>query len=203
MRFANRKSKSVLATRRDNKGYLYVAPFALGFIFLVLFPMIQSFIYSFNDLLFDGQVHLNFSGLANYRRALFEDVEYRQLLLSAVRDMALSVPVILVFSMIVAVFLNKNFPGRAVFQIIFFIPVIVSSGIIPELFKNDLVRTAIVSAPTVSEEAVSSFDTSSMSALLISLNIPVALVNYIMLAIENILEIVNSSGIDFGVYNGA
>ena len=47
MRFANRKSKSVLATRRDNKGYLYVAPFALGFIFLVLFPMIQSFIYSF------------------------------------------------------------------------------------------------------------------------------------------------------------
>ena len=88
MRFANRKSKSVLATRRDNKGYLYVAPFALGFIFLVLFPMIQSFIYSFNDLLFDGQVHLNFSGLANYRRALFEDVEYRQLLLSAVRDMA-------------------------------------------------------------------------------------------------------------------
>ena len=117
MRFANRKSKSVLATRRDNKGYLYVAPFALGFIFLVLFPMIQSFIYSFNDLLFDGQVHLNFSGLANYRRALFEDVEYRQLLLSAVRDMALSVPVILVFSMIVAVFLNKNFPGRAVFQI--------------------------------------------------------------------------------------
>lgn len=85
MRFANRKSKSVLATRRDNKGYLYVAPFALGFIFLVLFPMIQSFIYSFNDLLFDGQVHLNFSGLANYRRALFEDVEYRQLLLSAVR----------------------------------------------------------------------------------------------------------------------
>lgn len=200
MRFANRKSKSVLATRRDNKGYLYVAPFALGFIFLVLFPMIQSFIYSFNDLLFDGQVHLNFSGLANYRRALFEDVEYRQLLLSAVRDMALSVPVILVFSMIVAVFLNKNFPGRAVFQIIFFIPVIVSSGIIPELFKNDLVRTAIVSAPTVSEEAVSSFDTSSMSALLISLNIPVALVNYIMQAIENILEIVNSSGIQILVF---
>ena len=135
-----------------------------------------------------------------YRRALFEDVEYRQLLLSAVRDMALSVPVILVFSMIVAVFLNKNFPGRAVFQIIFFIPVIVSSGIIPELFENDLVRTAIVSAPTVSEEAVSSFDTSSMSALLISLNIPVALVNYIMQAIGNILEIVNSSGIQILVF---
>lgn len=200
MRFANRKSKSALATRRDNKGYLYVAPFALGFIFLVLFPMIQSFIYSFNDLLFDGQVHMTFTGLANYRRALFEDVEYRQLLLSAVRDMALSVPVILVFSMIVAVFLNKNFPGRAAFQIIFFIPVILSSGIIPGLFEEDLVRTAIVSAPAVSEEAASSFDTSSMSALLISLNIPVALVNYIMQAIGNILEIVNSSGIQILVF---
>lgn len=200
MKLMNGKNKSRLTARQDNKGYIYVAPFALGFIFLILFPMIKSLAYSFNQLTFDGRVHLTFSGTENYYRALFEDTEYRQMLLSSLLDMALSVPVILVFSMIVAVFLNKKFPGRSVFQIIFFIPVIVSSGILPELFSDDLVRTAIVNAPSASGEAVGSFDTSGMTALLINLNIPNGMAEYITQAISNILDIVNSSGIQILVF---
>ncbi len=200
MKIKTARKQSMLKTRRDRMGYLYVAPFALGFIMLILFPMVQSFIYSFNTLSFDGRVSLSFSGLDNFKRALFEDVDYRELLLNAVGDMSLSVPVILIFSLIVAVFLNNKFPGKSVFQIIFFIPVILSSGILPGLMEGDLVRSAVINASSAAGDSAVTFDTSNMSAILIDLNLPETIVKYLMYAITNILEIINSSGIQILVF---
>ena len=203
MKIKTARKQSMLKTRRDRIGYLYVAPFALGFILFILFPMVQSLIYSFNTLSFDGKVNLSFSGLDNFKRALFEDVEYREMLLEAVGNMSLSVPVILIFSLIVAVFLNNKFPGKSVFQIIFFIPVILSSGVLPGLMEGDLVRSTIINASSAAGDSAVTFDTSNMSAILIGLNIPETVVKYLMYAITNILEIINSSGIQILVFTMA
>lgn len=197
----SKKNKSLLISRRERKGYLYVAPFAIGFVFLILTPLFQSLLYSFNNLVFDGEVNLNFVGLENYKRALLVDTEFRQILLESVGDVALSVPIILIFSMLVAVFLNGDFVGRSVFQLVFFIPVIVSSGILPELFAGDLVRSSIINASSMTgSETVSTFDTSAMTAILLNMNLPQKFVEYIMYAITNILEIINSSGIQILVF---
>jgi len=200
MKFKGQEKQSLLISKRERQGYFFTAPFAIGFFLLILFPMLKSFIYSFNTFEFDGSVKLIFCGLENYRRALMVDTEYRQLLLETVGNMALSVPVILVFSMIVAVFLNNNFHGRSAFQIIFFIPVIVSSGIIPMLFENDIIRNSIINAASAAGDKVSSFDTSGMTTMLLDFNLPSTLVKYLMYAIANILEIVNSSGIQILVF---
>ena len=129
------------------------------------------------------------------------DTEYRELLVSSVGSMLISVPIILIFSAVVAVFLNGTFPGRSVYQIIFFIPVIVSSGILPDLLSSDMIRQSIINvASTTTSETVSSFDTTEMTSLLMNLNFPAGFVNYIMYAITNILEVVNSSGIQILVF---
>ena len=197
----HRRKPSALIYRRERKGYWFVAPFAIGFFLFILFPMLQSLIYSFNDVSFDGALHLDFIGLENYRRAFLVDTEYRELLVSSVGSMLISVPIILIFSAVVAVFLNGTFPGRSVYQIIFFIPVIVSSGILPDLLSSDMIRQSIINvASTTTSETVSSFDTTEMTSLLMNLNFPAGFVNYIMYAITNILEVVNSSGIQILVF---
>lgn len=197
----HRRKPSALIYRRERKGYWFVAPFAIGFFLFILFPMLQSLIYSFNNVSFDGALHLDFIGLENYRRAFLVDTEYRELLVSSVGSMLISVPIILIFSAVVAVFLNGTFPGRSVYQIIFFIPVIVSSGILPELLSSDMIRQSIINvASTTTSETVSSFDTTEMTSLLMNLNFPAGFVNYIMYAITNILEVVNSSGIQILVF---
>lgn len=200
MKLKKRNKQSLLIVRRERLGYVFVAPFAVGFVLLMLYPMLQSLLYSFNKLIFDGSVSLNFVGLENYRRALLVDTDYRKLLLDSVGDMALSVPIILIFSLIVAVFLNKNFPGKSIYQIIFFIPVILSSGILPGLFENDIVRSSIINASSSAGETVSTFDVSGMTDILVSMNLPATLVEYIMYGISNILEIINSSGIQILVF---
>ncbi len=197
----HRRKPSALIYRRERKGYWFVAPFAIGFFLFILFPMLQSLIYSFNNVSFDGALHLDFIGLENYRRAFLVDTEYRELLVSSVGSMLISVPIILIFSAVVAVFLNGTFPGRSVYQIIFFIPVIVSSGILPDLLSSDMIRQSIINvASTTTSETVSSFDTTEMTSLLMNLNFPAGFVNYIMYAITNILEVVNSSGIQILVF---
>lgn len=195
-----RQKSSALIYRRERKGYWFVAPFAIGFFLFILFPMLQSLIYSFNNVSFDGALHLDFIGLENYRRAFLVDTEYRELLVSSVGSMLISVPIILIFSAVVAVFLNGTFPGQSAYQIIFFIPVIVSSGILPDLLSSDMIRQSVINAASMTGDTVSSFDTTEMTALLMNLNFPTGFVNYIMYAITNILEVVNSSGIQILVF---
>lgn len=189
-----------LTRNRELKGLFFVAPFLVGFVAFILFPMVQSVVYSFNDLQFDGSVHLHFVGLENFRRAFLVDTDFRQLLVNSVTDMLVNVPIILVFSMLVAVFLNGKFPGQPVFQVIFFIPVILSAGIMPELFAGDTVRNSIINAASMTGEETSLFNADVVGNLLLRMGLNSSFINYIMYAITNILEVLNSSGIQILVF---
>lgn len=200
MRIGKAAGKSRLIRRRERLGYLYVLPFVIGFFAFVFFPMLQSLVYSFHNLVLDGKLDLTFVGVENYKRAFLVDTDFRQMLLNAVGNMALNVPIILIFSMLVALFLNGKFAGRSFFQMVFFIPVIVSSGILPGLMAGDRVRASIINAASMTGDSVSMFNTTGMSDLLKSVNLPAEFVDYIMFAITNILEVINSSGIQILVF---
>jgi len=192
--------QSRLVRKREIKGLIFVAPFIIGFFGFVFFPMIQSLIYSFNDLKFEGNVFLDFVGIENYKRAFLVDTDFRELLVESITTMLVNVPIILIFSMLVAIFLNGKFAGQGTFQMIFFIPVIVSAGIIPQLFENDIVRRTIINASSMSGEETSVFNATLIGDLFMQMNLPSKFVEYIMYAITNILEVINSSGIQILVF---
>jgi len=197
-----REKKSKLVKNRDRKGYLYVLPFAVGFLLLIFIPMLQSLWYSFNELVFDGKINVNFVGLENYKRAFLVDTEYRKMLISSVTDILMKAPIILIFSMLVAILLNGEFKGRSIFQIIFFVPIFASSGILESLFANDRFRASIIGAESMTEGAASSvtFNTQAINQFLLSIDFPSQFVDYIMYAITNILSVINSSGIQILVF---
>jgi ABC-type sugar transport system permease subunit len=123
-------------TMRKIEGSLFIAPWVFGFFAFVAFPLGYSLYMSFHQVRITVKsVEYTFIGFDHYREILVANgsLLYEQLIPFLVES-AIMVPIILVFSLLVAILLNLRFPGRTFFRVIFFLPVIFSSGQIVQEF---------------------------------------------------------------------
>ena len=101
----------------------------VGFGLFTLTPLVQTFRYSLNEVTVGATgIDLAFTGWANYSRALFTDPNFVQLLIEYAIETLVSVPIIVIFSLIIAMLLNQKFRFKGVFRTIFFLPVVITSG---------------------------------------------------------------------------
>ncbi len=123
----NRKSK--LKRRESLMGYVFVAPWMLGALVFLIVPLIQSFYYSLQNVKITpkGRV-FQFIKFQNYTDIFRLDPLFLEDLTGYLLDTLLSVPVIVVFSLIIAMLLNGKMKGKGLFRTIYFLPVIVVSG---------------------------------------------------------------------------
>ena len=210
-----KKKERSLSTVKSRSGWVFIAPFLVGF-FLIYLPMIvESIQFSFNEIkiLSGGGYQLNFVGWENYEYALFENADFVQTLLSSLGQLAFNVPAIVIFSLFVAVLLNSKVPGRAIFRAIFFIPVIVSTGIIESI---DLQNSLADTMQSMSESASSTIGASSGSGqqtdqnALINImdvaqyfnNMAVGkeLVGYVVQVVNSVYQIINKSGVQMLIF---
>ncbi len=123
------------STREALYGYAFVAVWIIGFVMFTAAPLAQTFIYSMNQVTVQAD-GISFKALewANYSRALFTDPTFVELLIGYVIEILVSLPIVLIFSMIIAMFLNLDFKFKGLFRTIFFLPVVITSGpVIQEL----------------------------------------------------------------------
>ena len=122
-----------MRARSARTGTYFIIPFIIGFLLFMAKPMVESFIMSFNDVkLIPGEGYSQtYVGLDNYNTALRVDPEYNTYLVEEVGQMAVNTIATLVVSFVVAVILNQEFKGRTLARAIFFLPVILSSGVLP------------------------------------------------------------------------
>ncbi len=132
------------STREAFTGYGFVAIWIIGFAIFTLAPLVQTFIYSLNQVTIEATgVSTEFVNWANYSRALFTDPTFVELLIGYAIETSISLPIILIFSMIIALFLNLDFKGKGLFRTIFFLPVVITSGpVIKELTEQGATSTA-------------------------------------------------------------
>ena len=125
--------------RRARTGYLFILPFIIGFVLFMVKPMIQSLMMSFNNVkIIPGQgFQLTWMGIDNYRNAFSVDPYFNQYLLNEIGRMGINTIATLVLSFVIAVILNQNFKGRTLARAIFFLPVILSSGVLPGIEKQN------------------------------------------------------------------
>ncbi|PKK93742.1 MAG: sugar ABC transporter permease [Tenericutes bacterium HGW-Tenericutes-6] len=126
--------------RENLIGYSFIGVWIIGFIIFMAYPFIQSLIFSLSDVRILGSgIEVNFHGMTNFRR-IFEIEEgfiFIEALNAFLREIVFQVPIIIVFSVLIAVLLNQNIKGRGFFRSIFFLPVIISSGpVINELITQ-------------------------------------------------------------------
>lgn len=128
-------------------GYLFVAPFILGFLIFMLGPMLFSFIGSFTD--YNLTSKMNFIGFDNFKRMLFSDQLFWKSLYNTVFFTLFNVPLTTMFSIFLAVMLNQRIRGIRIFRTIFYLPAILSGVAIYVLWmqllspSTGLVNTAL------------------------------------------------------------
>jgi raffinose/stachyose/melibiose transport system permease protein len=111
---------------------LLLAPALILYLLFVLVPIIQAVHYSlfkWNGL----QPLTDFIGLKNYQTALGSDI-FRGAVANNFFVIILSLCVQIPFALLLAVLLNRRFPGRAIFRLIFFLPYVVSEAITGIIF---------------------------------------------------------------------
>lgn len=184
--------------RRREAGYglLFLTPFILGVIFLLAVPLAQSFMMSLGDIDTQNGYDIVVRGLANYHEALRVDADYIEYLLSALRSTAFDTPLIVIVSFVVAMLLVREFPGRAIYRAIFFLPVILTAGVMPQIKVDDLILSTIDPAQSFgnAEEALSAGQT-FVTDLLLSGELGTKVTGYILYAQQNIATVLSHSGI--------
>ncbi|MDO6356032.1 sugar ABC transporter permease [Caloramator sp. CAR-1] len=116
-------------TREALVGLSFVLIWIIGFAIFTLYPLIQTFWFSLNEIQVTAEgIKTNYIGLLNYKNAFLMDVTFGDLLITYFLQMLIYVPVILVFSMTVSLLLNMNIKGKGLFRTIYFLPVIITSG---------------------------------------------------------------------------
>ncbi len=133
-----------LTKTRALYGYIFILPFILGFIFFMIKPLAQSLRMSFSEVVISNQGFvLNWNDFANYNRAWNIDPEFRRMLVESVTQMIYRSIATIVFSFFVALILNQKFKGRALARSIFFLAVILSSGVLVGLEYNNTLMSQL------------------------------------------------------------
>ncbi len=191
-----------MAQRRARTGYLFILPFIIGFILFMLRPMIQSLLMSFNNVkLIPGKgFSQEWVGIDNYRTAFLVDPNFNQYLMNEISRMAINTIATLVLSFVIAVILNQEFKGRTIARAIFFLPVILSSGVLPGIEKqNEFYDMMAGVAASVGESSGVNISAALQDLLSVS-GVGSGVFDVIFQMIDAIYDIVMASGIQIIVF---
>lgn len=127
-------------TRRAVTGYIFILPFIIGFAFFGIVPIVNSIRMAFADYFGfkgpeEGYVYEGF-GFAQFKQIFSENPEHLEAILAVLGDVMLVVPLVLIFSLILSLLLNRKLKGVKIFRMIFFIPVILLSGNLLSYFRS-------------------------------------------------------------------
>ncbi|MBQ6960935.1 MAG: sugar ABC transporter permease [Clostridia bacterium] len=145
-------------------GYFFIFPWMVGICIFFLSGVANSLLYSFYNLKLDNGLQLIpltgedalgttvYTPLANYISVFNKELNYPVTLANFAVSLILQLPVIIAFSLIIALMLNGRIKGRGIFRTIFFLPVIIATGPV----MNQLTAQGVSSVPMVSQNVITS-----------------------------------------------
>lgn len=182
-------------------GLYFILPWFIGFLFLFMVPLISSFRYSLSNLQVSNEgFTLEFIGLANFREALLSHESYVRMLTESVLNIVVNTPLIIIFSLFFAVILNQKFRGRVLARAIFFLPVILASGIIASIENGDLMQSVVRNANDMTGGGLSVLKNLDLTIMLLESGMSPILVEYLTGAVSRIYEIVSHSGVQILIF---
>ena len=197
-----------LDARKARAGYVFVAPFIVGIILIYLPILIDSLWFSFNVFGMDYvegvpvQV-LHPVGLQYYVNAFTNSPDFITKLLEGLQQLILEVPAIIIFSLFIAVVLNQKMLGRAAFRAIFFVPVIISTGLMESINSQDIASGEMsggVNDGSGASGGAGIISVLDVEALFKSMAIGGELVVYVVNLVNRIYDIINYSGVQMLIF---
>lgn len=208
MKEKHKKARNLRA-RNAITGYLFISPFIIGFLVFLLKPMFESFQMSLCNVKIAAQEIPGAKGFTlefikawdksnNYYNAFLINPDFKNRLVTSLKDMAIQVPAILVFSFFIALILNQEFKGRGFIRAVFFLPVILSSGVILGLEYNNSLMASMKEVIKESGDGVSI--TAALETLLRTTGIGGRILEPVFKIIDSVYDIALASGIQIIIF---
>lgn len=201
-----KKRSLTLAQKRTVNGYLFILPWVIGFCAFYVRSLIMTIQFSMSNLTVDvGGYSLSWAGLDNYIYAFTVHGSFKQVLTSSVINMLVDVPLIIFFSLFMALMLNQKFRGRTLVRAIFFLPVILNAEAIVDAIET---AAAMVSSGVSSTSQELASESAGVGIgyymeLFGNLMISRDLLEYIVGAVNRINSIVSASGVQIVIFIAA
>lgn len=194
------RSRLSLTFRRAWTGILFISPWILGFLGFFIRPLANSLLYVFHSTTIrPNSLELKFIGLDNFYRAFFRDTKFLPLLGEQMGAVVVSVPIILAFSLLIAIIINGKFRGRTVVRAIFFLPVICGSGLILSIMQGDAMSNSILTGARSSML----FQATGLQDMLMNMGMAQELVDTLTGIISNIFVLTWKSGVQILLFLAA
>lgn len=131
--------KLTLRTRRAINGYMFILPWLVGFLIFIARPFIHSIQLAFSEVDMVAGFSLRYVGIDNFNEAFFIDERFIPILLEVIQRNLVDVPIILTFSLFAAFLVNQKIRGVVFFRAVFFLPVVIASGLVVQrLFEQQV-----------------------------------------------------------------
>lgn len=180
-----------LARREAITGLLFISPWIVGACIFLAYPLITSFWYALNNIRITPMgKSFTFVGHGNFTQIIMSDPDFPTQMIDYITSTILSVPIIVVFALIIAMMLNENIKGKGFFRLIFFLPVIIVSGPILGMLTQQ------------GAGSITAIDTQAISGAIESF-LPHALAEPISEIFENMITILWYSGVQILIFLSA
>ena len=204
-----KKFRLSMSRKRMIIGILFILPWLIGFIYFYVRTLFMTGQFSVSEISIasTGGYQLSFVGLENFLYAFRVDPDFKQILTTSLFDMVIDVPLIIFFSLFVAILLNRKFKMRALVRAIFFLPIILNADAITEALSMQLSMMtgglSPMSAEVTSAASSSTVNVSYYLSLFQNLAMPEAVLNYIVGAVSRISDIITASGVQIIIFIAA
>ena len=191
-----------MKSRNARHGLLFILPFIIGFLVFMVRPLIQSLEFSFSTVTVQQGKGLTLqpAGFSNYYYALRVDNNFATYLGDEALRMLVNSFATLVLSFIIAFILNQEFKGRTIARVIFFLPVILSSGVLSGIDSNTESYNLMMGM-SADVAAASGVDLSaSLQDLLSTSGVGSGVFEVVFDMIDAIYDIIMASGIQIIVF---
>ena len=195
MKSVKKEKKSRL---NQNVGIVFSLPFIIGLLVFFIPTVFMGIRFAISDVSISEGLSFTFTGIKNIKYALRTDPKYFQLVLSDLSGLLTTLPIVLIFSLFVAVLLNSKVWGRSFFRVIFFLPVIACVGMLAAGANNLVMQTMTSSAQETENEALTAM--SDIKTMLQNLSFSPQLISIVSGAANNIMDIVNRSGVQILIF---
>ncbi|MBR2343308.1 MAG: sugar ABC transporter permease [Clostridia bacterium] len=198
-----------LDARKARAGYWFTLPFILGVVLIYLPLIIDSLWFSFAEPGFvtdnAGNSQLVFTkpeSFFGFYANAFKNQSFVSNLLAGLQQLILEVPAIIIFALFIAVVLNQKMLGRALFRAIFFVPVIISTGLMDSINNLDAISDSAsggvdTGAAGGTDQIISVLD---IEKLFQSMAIGSELVGYVVNLVNQVYQIINYSGVQMLIF---
>lgn len=191
------RKKLKYSTSKKLNGLIFMLPWIIGFIMFFAVPLKNTVLYSFNkvEVGASGGIELTFNGIQNYIDLFVSEVSttsqpIQRIFVAENVNIFTNLPLIVIFSLFLAILANAKFPGRGIVRVIFFLPIVLGLPLIVEWTGNSTGRSMI--------EAASGgvFGSQAVSGILLEYTfLPKNVVGFLADILGNIFQLFTRTGV--------